>query len=91
MAPTTRHGALSGLRQLLDHLDAHPSLPVPTTVTVDVHAENDLAGFEAVARAAHQLCVTPVSTPNGTQRAAKKFGPVTYAVVYHPIHAAVTP
>ena len=82
-APTrARH--LGGLRQLLEHLDAHPQLPIPTTITVEVHTSNDLDGFEEVARAAHRLGVRVQSAPNGTQRASRDFGPVTYAVVYHP-------
>ncbi len=82
----SRVGRLAGLRRLLDELDAHPTLPVPSTVTVEVRAGNDLDGFEAVARAAHLLGVTALSSPNGTYRASRDFGRVTYAVVYHPLH-----
>lgn len=82
--PPTRPAKLAGLRQLLDHLDAHPLLPVPTTVTIDVHVERDADGFEEIARIAARLGVAPVSTPFGTARAACKFGPVTLAYVYHP-------
>lgn len=89
--PRTRFDELHGLRHLQAYLEAHPRLPVPTTITIDVHARTDADGFEAVARAAYHLGVNPVSTPNGTQRAARKFGPVTYAVVYHPINVAATP
>ena len=87
--PPTRAAKLAGLRQLLDHLDANVPLPIPTTITIDVHAQNDLDGFEQVARAAARLGVTVASTPNGTQRAAKRFGPVEYAVMYHPVNAQV--
>lgn len=81
-----RYDALSGLRQLCDALAMHMALPIPKTITVDVHAENDLDGFEAVARAAYFLDATVLTAPNGTQRAARDFGSVTYAVVYVPQH-----
>ncbi|HEV2342997.1 MAG TPA: hypothetical protein VGS97_02785 [Actinocrinis sp.] len=84
--PPTRAARLAGLRQLLGHLDAHPALPLPAVVTVEVHAATDLDGFEQVARAAHQLGVSVTTALNGTQRAAKRFGPATFAVVYHPQH-----
>jgi hypothetical protein len=91
MAGTIRRvGALAGLRKMLDELDAHPTLPVPSTVTVNVHADNDLDGFERVTRAAHVMGVPAVTTAKGTQRAEKKFGTVTYAVEYYPVNAAVT-
>lgn len=83
---TRRHDTLAGLRELLDMLAGHMGLPVPTTITVDVHADNDLDGFELVARAAHHLDVAVLSSPSGVQRAARDFGPVTYAVVYIPQH-----
>jgi len=82
---------LRGLLDMVNFLATHHAVPIPTTITVEVHAPSDLDGFEKVARAAHHLGVTALSTPNGTQRASRKFGPVTYAVVYHPIHPAVTP
>jgi flagellar motor component MotA len=90
MAATTRPGRLRGLRQLLDFLDAHPRLPVPAAVTGTVHADNDLDGFELVARAAHVMGVAPITTVLGVQRAEQKFGPITYAIEYHPQRAAVT-
>lgn len=79
-----RSARLAGLRQLLDYLDANIPLPVPTSITIDVHAQSDLDGFEQVAHAAARLDATVATTPNGTRRAARQFGPVTYAVMYHP-------
>lgn len=81
---STRAAKLAGLRRMLDELDAHPMLPVPTAVTYDVVAENDLAGFEAVSRIAHRLDVPLASALNGTQRATRQFGPVRLTYVYHP-------
>lgn len=91
-APVTRAAKLTGLRQLVGQLGVDCALPVPTTVTVEVLAQNDLEGFEAVSRAAHHLGVTATTAANGTQRAAKRFdGGVTLAYVYHPMHVtAVT-
>jgi hypothetical protein len=83
-AQSTRAAKLAGLRRMLDELDANPLLPVPTAVTYDVAAESDLDGFEAVSRIAHRLDVPLASSLMGTQRAAKQFGPVTLAYVYHP-------
>lgn len=81
-----RYDALAGLQELLIELAAHTNLPVPKVITVDVHAENDLIGFEVVGRASAHLGVTVHTAPNGTQRAVRQFGPVTYAVVYTPQH-----
>lgn len=48
-----RYDALAGLQELLIELAAHTNLPVPKVITVDVHAENDLDGFEIVGRAGY--------------------------------------
>jgi hypothetical protein len=91
MAGTIRRvGLLSGLRKLLDFLDAHPTLPVFSTVTVTIGADDDLDGFEKVTRAAHVMGVTAVTTAQGTHRAVKQFGSLSYVVEYHPEHTAVT-
>jgi len=93
MSPASaRARQLRGWLDLVNFMATHEQqVPIPTTITYDVRAETDMDGFEQVARIAHRMGVTPVTTPNGTHRAEKKFGPVTYAVVYHPMHAtAVT-
>lgn len=76
--------ALNGLRDLVAFLDAHPAIPVPTQITVEPHAATDLDGFEQLARIAHHMLARTVTTPNGTQRVSRRFGPVTLAAVYYP-------
>jgi hypothetical protein len=80
----TRSEKLRGLRQLLDFLDMHPRLPVPTVITMTIAAENDLEGFEAMARLAHRTGHRVETAMDGTQRLDLRFGPTTYAIVYHP-------
>ena len=80
----SRARALRGLRDMVAFLDAHPGVPVPTAITIEPHAANDLDGFERLARIAHHMGVTTTATPIGTQRATRTFGPVTFAAVYHP-------
>lgn len=80
----SRTAALNGLRDLVAFLDAHPHVPVPTQITVEPHAARDADGFEQIARIARHLRVAAVAAPNGTRRAARTFGPVTFAALYHP-------
>lgn len=80
----SRTRALNGLRDLIAFLDAHPQIPAPTAITIEPHASNDLAAAEQLARIAHHMGVSVRSTPNGTQLAEKRFGPVTFAAMHHP-------
>jgi hypothetical protein len=80
-----RTKALNGLRDLVAFLDAHPHIPVPTAITIEPRAAHDTDGFEQLARIAHHMGARPISTPNGTQRVSRAFGPVTFSAVYHPV------
>lgn len=84
-AQASRTAALNGLRDMIAFLDAHPQVPVPTAITIEPYAANDTDGFEQLARIAHHMGVTTRATPNGTQRAVRKFGPVAFAAAYHPV------
>jgi hypothetical protein len=90
MSPTpavrdTRAEALQGWREVIAYLEAHPELPVPRQITYALHSPSDLDGFERLAQIAHHLGAKASAAPNGTQRAAKAFGPATFAVVYVPL------
>ena len=83
--PVTRQAFITGLRDLADYLDQHPTVPVPrygTEIYLSASSTDD-GGCAQVDRYARQLGVTPPKTISysGHYEAARRFGPVGYRMI----------
>jgi hypothetical protein len=83
--PDTRQAFVTGLRDLADHLDAHPAIPVPrygTEIYLSASSTDD-GGCAQVSQFARQLGVAVPTTISysGHYEAARYFGPVGYRML----------
>ena len=83
--PSTRQAFITGLRDLVDYLDRHPAVPVPTYGT-EVYlsaASTDDGGCAQVRHFARQLGITPPTAVSysGHYEAVRCFGPVGYRML----------
>lgn len=90
-----RAQTIAGLRQLADHLETHPELPVKEygfDLTIYPEADTDAAGRAEVDRIADILDVTPTdNTPMGGHYIASKiFGRISYRAVHISSRAQAT-
>ena len=83
--PHTRAEFITGLRNLADHLEAHPDIPVPAYgAEILVHANK---GTDAAERAQidhiAELLDAP-ATSDGHYVTGRDFGPISYRAVHIP-------
>jgi hypothetical protein len=88
---STRQAFITGLRELADHLDQHPEIPVPTYGT-EIYlsaSSTDDGGCAQVRHFARQLGITPPTTVSysGHYEAARRFGSVSYRMTAISDHA----
>jgi len=75
---------ITGMRELIDFIEAHPAVPLPGgTTNIQVHPlGTDDEGIAVVAAAAAALGVEPGHEARGEHFLARRsFGPVTFTVV----------
>ena len=83
--PGIRQAFITGLRDLADHLDQHPAIPVPrygTEIYLSASSTDD-GGCAQVRQFARQLGITAPKTISysGHFEAVRRFGPVGYRMI----------
>jgi hypothetical protein len=87
--PVPRDQIITGLHQLADYLDTHPTIPVAPygwELLVGTHSTTDPDGLAEIDRIAAHLGVIPDDqiTDGGHYAAIKTFGPITYRAFHIP-------